>query len=154
MKSDRKGSLTCLVINVARLAVGLAVSVVFLMSRDVYSSPFPGCETRGFFTLQPGCSSWSDFISGFGMVLLIAVIGGERIHAKFIGLAIVIFLAIIGGPGALQTGNYLYVLDNLNEVLFSLHWILSPLLLGGVVAYSALTFLPIVFRRFRRDKAS
>lgn len=148
MKPDRMEVLKYLAIDVARLVTGLIVSILFLMSQNIYGSPFPGCEARGFFTLQSGCSYWPEFICGFGIVSLIAIIGGSRIHAKFIGLMIVVSIAIVGGLNAFQTGDYLYALHNLGETLFSLHWILSPLLLGGVVAYSALTFLPIAFRRF------
>lgn len=151
MKEKSRRMLIQLAIGIARLVAGLVAAVVFMVSQSVYSEPFQGCEVRGFLTLHPGCTSWSGFSTGFVVVLLIGIIGGRRIYTGLVGLALVVALAILGGPAAIQAGNHLYVFEDPAGVILSWRWICSPLLWGGVVAYGLLAFVPVIFQHRRND---
>ncbi|NLB13624.1 MAG: hypothetical protein GX826_06355 [Gammaproteobacteria bacterium] len=140
--------------DAARLIAGLTLAVVFLASQSIYSEPFPGCEVRGFLTFQRGCTSWADFLAGFGVVLLMGVVGGRRLHAGLIGLVLVFVLAIFGGLASIQAGEHLYIFENTGDVVLIWRWFDFPILLGGVVAYGLLMLGFFLFHHRRGTGAA
>ena len=112
-----------------RLIIALVLSIAWAGSIPVYGMPFGGCDAYGYATLELGCSTWLEFIRGFGFVLIWLVVAPTRTWLYFLVLLLLVMLSVyqdvrFNGLTLLQSadGWYLALAQGF------------PILLGGLVA--------------------
>lgn len=130
-----------------RMLLGIILELAFLGTIPIRSQPFSGCDSIGYSTLVLGCTSWVYLFSGFGMVLLISVIGPKRMKPHFWGLMIVIFLSLFGGAEAIKHGDYIDIFNNPEAMLYYWRWVTVPMTLGAVIAYGIIIAINYTLRK-------
>ncbi len=101
-----------------RLLLCIVISIVFMAAMPIYDEPFGGCKTRGFATLELGCTLWLDVLLGFSIVFLVACFGQTRWRPQLWGFAIVMVVASIGGLSAIKSGIYLNIFSHPDDMAF------------------------------------
>lgn len=131
------------VTSVLRLFLGIVTGLIFMAVLPIYNEPFGGCQSRGFTTLELGCSLWPDALLGFGTVLLVAFVGPNRMRPHFWGLAMITVVAIFGGPSAIKSGMYLDIWSQPTNMAFYWKGSSVAIFLGGLVGTGTFYFLQI-----------
>ena len=84
-------------VDLLRIITAFGLAFVWCGLIPIYGTPFGGCTVQGYLTLELGCSSWPEFLVGFGAVLIIAVISPYRARMHFVAVGLFAFVAILGG---------------------------------------------------------
>lgn len=121
------------IINLLRLLLGIVVAIVLMAGMPIYDEPFGGCITRGFATLERGCTLWLDVLLGFGIVFLVACVGPNSWRPQFWGFAIVIIVASMGGYAAFNTGIHLDIFWNPSIMVYYWKGAGVATVLGGLL---------------------
>ena len=135
--------------TVLRIVVALVLSIVWVDLIPLYGMPFGGCDTQGYATLQLGCSSWPEFIRGFGFVLIWLAIIPARLWLYILVLTL---LAVLSVMEQFRTG-ILWCAQSAEELIAALAWGL-PIITGGFVAFAMYAGIRLLVQKKQQDNQS
>ena len=118
---------------VCRVIAAITLVILWLGAIPLYGTPFVGCSEIGYFAVTAGCSNWPEFIRGFGVVLICAVVGPAQVYLHYFSLLFLAVVTVLGGFTNINSGEHLEIgglPDLLDSALFGL-----PLFVGGVIAF-------------------
>jgi hypothetical protein len=137
-------------VDVLRVVAGAMLGLVLMGLMPLYNQPYGGCPVRGFATMERGCSSWPDFLVGMMIVLVVALIGPNRLRPQLWGLVVVMILAVPGGPLAIKQGMHLNLLRP-DEMMYYWSGAGLALFLGGLLGSG---MFALCLRRWRASRAN
>lgn len=114
----------------ARMVAATTLSIIWLGVIPLYGMPFGGCLESSYLTLMRGCSSWPEFMRGFGIGAILFLIAPKGYGRG------VIFFAIIS-LGVLLIGVRAYgSVFEVNSVRDFVDFLRkpSPFILGGIAS--------------------
>lgn len=118
---------------VFRVVAGITLAFFWIAVIPVYGEPFDGCKVSGYLTLQLGCSVWPQFISGFGFVLIAAVIAPSKARLHYVAVVVIVVITLLGGFEGLKTG-VLYDVSCLDDRV-AIAAAAYPLAVGGLMVF-------------------
>lgn len=134
---------------VLRIIVVLVLSIVWVGLIPIYGQPFGGCDFAGYATLELVCSSWPEFLRGFGFVLIWLAITPARIWLYVLVLSL---LAVLSVMEQIRFGSLWYAQSG-DELVAALAYGL-PIITGGLVAFAMYFGIRRVFQKKQQDSQS
>ena len=120
-------------LNISKTIGAIVLGIAWLGLIPFYGAPFVGCSEIAYLTIKLGCSSWPEFLRGFGVILICLLVSPPRVQLHFYVLLILASVTILGGVAALKSGDmpdFHSLRDLLRSILYG-----APLFLGGLSAY-------------------
>lgn len=137
--------------SIVRVIIGIMAGLILIFLMPIYEEPFGGCQAMGFATFVLGCSLWPDLALGFSLVLLVSLIGGTRRKAALWGIALVVALAIVGGPSGLKSGMPIASWSQPSDLKYFWFGSGTAVLMGGVLGSLLYWLLVRIYYRSSPD---
>lgn len=129
-----------------RIVVALVMSIAWVGLIPIYGEPSGGCYTSGYATLEYGCSSWPEFIRGFGFVLIWLAIAPASMWLYFLVLTL---LAVLSVMEQIRIGSLWYA-QSAGEMVAVLTQGF-PIITGGLVAFATYSGIRQVVQKKQQD---
>jgi len=136
--------------TVLRIFVALVLSIGWVGLIPIFGMPFGGCDTYGHATSELGCSSWPEFVRGFGFVLIFIAIAPNRTWSQVLVMTLLAVLSILQ---EIKTNGFAF-LQSADGFFHAIAQGL-PIITGGLVAFGLYFGVrQVAHRRAKNDQLS